>query len=671
MRSPSALDRETVGWPLPVPPPQHGRPVVVDSVTIADPLTGELQPRRSVVIADRKIAAVAPAASVAAGGARVIDGRRLFLVPGLADMHVHLADVSESILYLANGVTTVRNMTGTPFHRHLGRRQEDGRWPGPRVVTVSPVLDGRGPPNRPFRGNAVVVDDPAGADRLVSRLYERGYRQIKAYSWLRPDVHAALGRACRRAGARLVGHCPMAMTWEEALAAGQTGFEHLTNITRGRLSPSAAATVFGSGTAPSALAGGPAAVRLQAAVDGIDLAGVERLAARLAESGVWVCPTLVVHEPVAARAGRDASLLRPDLRSAWDAAAAGAGDDALRRAQAAFLDLAVRITAILHRRGVPLLAGTDAPDPFIRPGFELHTELGLLGQAGLPPIDVLRTATVNPADFLGDARGGRVAPGCRGDVVLLRANPFEDVAALAEVDTVISNGFVFDRAALDAALEARSRHVTRSVQRRGGARASARRSDALIMRGSLIRNRGGEDEGDSRLDYVWERRMDGTHVIRETLRGFEHVTHRRVRLSVDGAVEGADASIGTPLGRMRLVYRSRPARLTVTWPDGSEETPEMPGGDHTAFLDEPFALTTWLVQARCGAGRGPHTVLIPPDVDREFLQFERALLLSQADDVVVKLSRNGGAAVRTYHCSADGRLVEIHEQSSDGAFRFG
>ncbi len=319
---------------------------------------------------------------------------------------------------------------------------------------------------------------------------------------------------------------------------------------------------------------------------------------------------------------------------------------------------------------MPLLAGTDAPDPFIRPGFELHTEFGLLRRAGLSPIEVLRSATVNPADFLGDPRGGRVAPGCRGEVVLLRANPFEDVEALAEIDTVITNGFVFDRAALDAALDARARQVTRPIRHRGGAPAVPRRSDSAIMRGSLTRNTGAEDEGDCRLDYVWDRRGDGTHVIRETLRGFEQVTHRRVRLSVDGAVEAAGASIETPLGRTRLVYRGRPARLTVTWPDGTRETPEWSGGDHAAYLDEPFGLTTWLVQARCGVGRGPHAVLVPPDLDREFPQFERALLLSEAEAVVVKMSRNGGAAVRTYHCSADGRLVEIHEQSPDGAFRF-
>jgi hypothetical protein len=643
---------------------------MVEGVTIADPLTGELFPRHSVVIVDRTIRVVAPAAAVVANGARVVDGRGLFLVPGLADMHVHLADVSESILYLANGVTTVRNMTGTPFHRFLGRQQELGRWPGPRVVTVSPVVDGRGPPNRPFRSNAVIVEDPADADRLVDRLCERGYRQIKAYSWLRADVHAALGRACRRAGARLVGHCPMAMTWEEAVAGGQTGFEHLTNITRGRLSPSAAATIFGSGSTTSAVPAGSAAVRLQAAVDGTDLTAVERLADQLAASGVWVCPTLVVHEPVSARAGRDASLMRPDLRTAWHAAAAAAGDDTLSRAQAAFLELAVRITAVLNRRGVPLLAGTDAPDPFIRPGFELHTEFRLLRRAGLSPVDVLRSATVNPAAFLGDPGGGRLAPGGRGDVVLLRANPFEDVAALSEVDTVISNGFVFDRVTLDAALDARARHVAGSGRRRGGTRAVPRRSVTGVARGSLTGGTGGGNEANCRLDYVWEHRADGTHVVRETLRGFEHVTQRRVRLSADGAVDSADASIDTPLGRTRLIYRSQPARLTVAWPDGTRETPEWYGGEGAPYVDEPFGLTTWLVQARCGVGRGPHTVLVPPDVDREFAQFERALLLSEAEDVVVKLSRNGGVVVRTYRGSGDGCLVEIHEQSPDGAFRF-
>ncbi|HEV3311899.1 MAG TPA: amidohydrolase, partial [Chloroflexota bacterium] len=140
---------------------------------------------RTVVIRDGRIVTVGLAAEVPVQGNRVVDGSGKYLMPGLADMHVHYWDVGEFGMFLANGVTLVRNMWGSPFHLAMRQKIASGDFPGPRVITTSPIIDGPGPAGTTIWPGSSMAADSSQARSLVREFSARGYQQTKAYSWLK------------------------------------------------------------------------------------------------------------------------------------------------------------------------------------------------------------------------------------------------------------------------------------------------------------------------------------------------------------------------------------------------------------------------------------------------------------------------------------------------------
>src|SRR5690349_2777189 len=168
----------------------------------------------ALVIENGVIRAMAPAAQVDTAGMKVVDASGLYAMPGLADMYTHYWDPADAPLYLGSGITTVRTV-GTPFQLALERVAERGEFPSPRMVNVSPPIDGLGPNGRTDmpRGYAMTRADEAPA--LVERMARVGYRQVKAFSLLTPDNFRALAKAAGAAGVPLTANCPNAMTFEE------------------------------------------------------------------------------------------------------------------------------------------------------------------------------------------------------------------------------------------------------------------------------------------------------------------------------------------------------------------------------------------------------------------------------------------------------------------------
>lgn len=343
----------------------------------------------TVVVAGGSIIEVGPQAEISLAGYEVVDGRGRYLLPGLADMHVHLWDSALVPMYLTHGITTVRNMWGDPVHLALRRRVAEGATLGPRLITASPGIDGLGPDGATAWPGGRHLEDPAKAGMLVADFARRGFDQIKVYTWLKPPVLDALGAAAAEEGLAMVGHCPASMTFERALKAGMACFEHLENVEAGRLT----------------------------AAGGLDGPSMKRLARQMADGGVWNCPTLVL--------------------------ARGADGSAIHRLRA-------EAVAVLHAEGAPLLAGSDTPNDGLGPGEGLHRELGELRAAGLSPFEALACATTAPARFLGHDDEGTVAPGNRADLVLVRRNPLVDLTALAEIEAVVVAGRLLRRADLDA-----------------------------------------------------------------------------------------------------------------------------------------------------------------------------------------------------------------------------
>ena len=430
-------------------PGAHPPLAIVDTTVV--PMDGERSlPHHTLLVADGLIVALGPVDEVAVpAGAQVIDGRGRWLAPGLADMHVHLWSEDDLLLFLANGVTTVRNMWGAPLHFAWRARIAAGELDGPFIATAGPIVDGV----PPIWNGSTSVGDAAAADAAVESQAWDGYDAIKVYNRLTPEAYAAIVAAAARRGLPVWGHVPDAVGLLAALDAGQRSVEHLTGFAEA-LQPDDAEPVDPTDWA-----------RRRNLLLGIDDGKLAALAARVAASHTWNCPTLVVHTRLVGKADGERLLAAPEMRfvspmtrASWnpetDFRLSALGPDdfaAMRRADAVRL----AIVRTLHTAGAPLLLGTDTPNPFVVPGYSVHEELSLLVAAGLSPFEAAAAGTRDAARFLGrEHETGTVAVGLRADLVLLGSDPLADVSAWRDPQLVVARGRFHPREELDARLEA-------------------------------------------------------------------------------------------------------------------------------------------------------------------------------------------------------------------------
>lgn len=320
--------------------------------------------------------------------ARIVDLQGAYLMPGLADMHVHLR--REHVHgFLRSGITTVRDLWG---HSETLELAEEARLDGlvPRIVLTGPGIDG----SPPIRPTPAVLDRPEDATGLVSDLVAQEWGALKVYQNLRHAPFLALSDAARDAGIGLVGHVPTDVPLEDALGRMRS-IEHLEG--------------YDKALAGHRLTG----FRSWASVDP---AMMPLLADRTVESGTWNTPTMVI-------------VARALSNNSSGAQAARAMDN---------VRLMVRR---LHEAGAPLMAGTDAGIAGIAAGASLHDELNEFVKAGLSAYAAIRTATVNPARFLGmDRESGVVAAGAVADLLVVDSNPLEDLNAARDPTAVILRG---------------------------------------------------------------------------------------------------------------------------------------------------------------------------------------------------------------------------------------
>lgn len=402
-------------------------PITITHVAVVDVVAGASKPDMTVVIVGNRISYVGPGkeASIPVD-ARAVDGRGKFLIPGLWDMHVHLGNATEAALpvFVASGVTGVRDM-GSPSFETLRRWRVEalsGQRVGPRIVAAGPILDGGAPdPTR------LIVRDEAEARRAVDYLAGVGVDFIKVHEHLSRETYFAIADEARRLDIPFAGHVPVGengylVSGIEASDAGQKCLEHLFGI-----------------PFPFQRSG-----------------PLTELLLTLRRNGTWVDPTLTtiwsrahVNELAAAQDPR-LKYVAPALKQFWDGQVRGFSADATVPTK--ILQWRIADVKELYDAGVPLLAGTDVGFPYVFPG-DVHKELELMVGAGLHPSDALRTATINPARYLGrEAEMGSVEKGKLADLVLLDANPLEDIRNTRQVRAVVLNGRFFDRAQLDAML---------------------------------------------------------------------------------------------------------------------------------------------------------------------------------------------------------------------------
>jgi len=446
--------------PLAAQPKPATTPIVITHVTVINPGKSSVTPDATVVITGAQITEVSTSNQFRQpNNARVIDAQGQYLIPGLWDMHVHSAfgdwfpggrDVILP-LFIANGVTGVRDMGGDlPVLLEWRKQIDSGRILGPRMVVSGPMLDAYLPSGKLRFPSSVAVSTPASAVAAVDSLKKQGADFIKVQSVISHDAYLAAAAEAHKQGLPIVGHVPDKVRIAETVAAGQKSIEHLMGIFEA-CSTEENKFIQGKGS-------------LQLLLTTYNQPNCDSAISLLAQHQVWQVPTLAwqrggtfldqldwKHQPLdkyVPAYWRDVTWRRfndemmPDLQR-----------DSLASRQEYFARN-LKMIGAMHRAGVPFLSGTDAaPGIYVMPGFSLHDELANFAEAGFTPMDSLQTATSNPAKFLGmESRLGSIESGKIADLVLLAANPLDDIRNTQKIRAVIANGRVFDRKDLDRIL---------------------------------------------------------------------------------------------------------------------------------------------------------------------------------------------------------------------------
>jgi Amidohydrolase family len=444
----------------------HRESIVFQHATVIDVANGTVLADRAVAIADGRITAVGHTGALnVPGGAKVVDCTGQYMIPGLWDMHVHFAFKSYGALFVANGVTGVRVMWGNPqgVNHHQWRKEfSEGKVVGPRMMIASAIVDG---PNAVWPGSIVVNDAQEGVE-AVRAAKRAGADFVKVYDLIPREAYEAIARECKAQGIPFAGHVPQRVTAGQASDAGQKSMEHLSGIrsacsTREDELMIERAKAFENSKGLETIRGLSDRQR-----DGIRAsfseARAQELFARFKKNGTWQCPTLTVlraiawlDEPAFINDPR-LKYTAPMVRMIWDPKrdfrfkSTPPSEYALRKLE---FKRSLELVGAMNKAGVGLLAGTDEMNPYCFPGFSLHDELSLLVKAGLTPLDALRAATINPAKYFGkDGSTGTVDLGKEADMVLLDANPLDDIQNTTKIHAVVADGRLFDRAALQKIL---------------------------------------------------------------------------------------------------------------------------------------------------------------------------------------------------------------------------
>jgi tetratricopeptide (TPR) repeat protein len=371
---------------------------------------------QTVVIADGRIAQVGPSSSVRVpASAKKIDGKGKYLIPGLTDAHVHLYSTIEFPLYLANGVTTVFNLDGRPAHLLWRKQVASGEILGPTIFTTGPIF-----------GRAHTPED---AVRLVDEQADAGYDAVKVFNQVSKAEFPALIAEAKRRKLLLMGHISREAGFHLTVKSGQS-IAHLDEILYTYFNPQ-------NDDSNDHLA--------------LDESKIPAVAKETADAGVYVIPTLSTYASTVQQAtDLDTFLKNPAFRylSRWalkpyepaNNRFKGTSPEQAGRMRAA-LTFQRKLVKALFDAGVPLMVGTDAPDVGPMAGVGIHDELQDWVNDGMTPYQVLRAATVIPAQyFLKSSEFGTIETGKRADLVLLQQNPLVNIANTHSISGVILRG---------------------------------------------------------------------------------------------------------------------------------------------------------------------------------------------------------------------------------------
>jgi imidazolonepropionase-like amidohydrolase len=440
--------------PNPAPP----QPLAITHVTVIDATGGPSQLDMTVVTSGNRISDLGKTGRVAIPkDAVVVDGSGQFLIPGLWDMHCHLVGVESLGLFVANGVTGVREMGNYPqLVFSLREETAKGTRLGPRMVAAGKIVDGP-KPVWPF---SVAAGNETEGRAAVTSVKREGSDFVKVYSKLPREAYFAILDEAKKQGLAAAGHLPLAVSAAEASDAGQKCMEHLIGLLlacstkEADLRKEAIEGVTKTEDVASRILG----IRTQ--IQAADTYSEEKAAAlfaRFVKNGTWQCPTLTVLRSLAYLDDKDFTndsrlkYVSPFVKSALLWKPNSQSQDLADRKR--LFNRYLELVRAMHRAKVSFLAGTDTPNPYCFPGFSLSDELTLLVKAGLTPMEALQAATYNPAKYFGTLKdAGTVEKGKFADLVLLEADPLTDIRHTQKIAAVVLRGRLLPKETLQKTL---------------------------------------------------------------------------------------------------------------------------------------------------------------------------------------------------------------------------
>lgn len=431
--------------------PATRQTLAIEHATIVDTKTGKLTNDQTIIIKDNKISYIGSSKQTAIPDyAQVRDATGQYIIPGLWDMHIHLEDNYKDAfpLFLANGVTGVREMGAALKNIDIWKTSIRAGMPAPRLVYAGSTLNGGPADEAPHMFYLKTEEEARKAVRLN---VAKGADHIKAYSWLPRPLFLAVMDEAQKYGLPVVGHLPVDVRADEAAQLGFKSLEHLHGLF---IATSSIEDEIFKNADMSDLAGySLAEIQASQAYDSVK---ANKLFRTFKEKGVWPVPTMVTYLNMAKTEIDSRSKYIPTAVQKQWAEVIRATPPEQTELMAAINSETPGMVTKLNDAGVPMLAGTDSSFDLTNLiyGVSLHDELELLVKSGLTPLQALQAATLNPAQYLErEQELGTVEKGKLADLVLLDKNPLEDIRNTTSISAVVLDGKLMEKQTLDRAVK--------------------------------------------------------------------------------------------------------------------------------------------------------------------------------------------------------------------------
>lgn len=409
--------------------------ILISNVNSIDIRNGTVLENQQIVIDSGKIKRIAISITNPENYEQTIDGTGKYLIPGLAEMHAHIPPPETSMerqqdvlfLYLSQGVTTIRGMLGHPAHLNLRQMAKEGKILSPRIFSSSPSLN----------GNSVKTKQEA--IEKVTSYQKEGYDFLKIHPGIQREVFDQVVQTAKEVGIPFAGHVPVDVGIRHALKSKYASIDHIDGFLEGLVPESANVKptengFFGYAFTPLA-----------------DVGKIGELVQMAKDNEVWIVPTQSLFERWFAPVSADELLEQPEMKympattlKNWKdrKEASTIEDPSFNEAQwLRFDSIRKRLIAALNKNGHGMLLGSDAPQLFNVPGFSIHHEVRGMLSAGMTPLEILRSGTINPAKYFEmEDTFGEIKEGLDADLVILDANPLNDIEALKQISGVIVQG---------------------------------------------------------------------------------------------------------------------------------------------------------------------------------------------------------------------------------------